>query len=267
MPERSSYPVWLNSAFYHKLYQKEDEEDAKDFLFQLIKRLDTPAGCRMLDIGCSRGKKSKTLASLGFEVTGIDLSPGNINHAKQFESENLQFFIHDIRRPFWINYFDHAFCLAGLGYYDTRREYEDVIRTIAGSLKPGAWLIMDQPNIHYAEEHLLHNETKKIDDTIFTIHRWDDEMYFYEKMIITDPSLNEREEHTIKKLKFSLGDLTDMLAYHGLQVQQVFGNYEFSEYHIQRSPRLILIAREKSNDPEDEAKRLYSDGRTTDALT
>jgi hypothetical protein len=45
-----------------------------------------------------------------------------------------------------------------------------------------------------------------------------------------------------KVAKFSSGDFTEMLAFQGLQVQEIFGDYNFSSYDIRKTPRLILIA-------------------------
>ena len=56
-------------------------------------------------------------------------------------------------------------------------------------------------------------------------------------------------------------------SYQGLQVQEVFGDYDFRPYDIRKTPRLILSAQKKINAPKDKEKRLYSDGRRTDALT
>jgi hypothetical protein len=50
-------------------------------------------------------------------------------------------------------------------------------------------------------------------------------------------------------------------------VQEVFGDYELSPYDLKKTPRLIIIARKKGNTTSGKEKRLYSDGRTTDALT
>ncbi len=58
-----------------------------------------------------------------------------------------------------------------------------------------------------------------------------------------------------------------MLSYQGLQVQEVFGDYHFSHYDVRKTPRLIIIAQKKIKEPADKEKRLYSDGRRTDALT
>jgi hypothetical protein len=48
---------------------------------------------------------------------------------------------------------------------------------------------------------------------------------------------------TERVAKFSPGDFTDMLAYQGLQVQNIFGDYELGHYDIRKSPRMIIIAK------------------------
>ncbi|OSZ80454.1 methyltransferase type 11 [Chitinophagaceae bacterium IBVUCB2] len=268
MAQKAWYKDWFNSPFYHKLYFERDEKEAEIFIKKLIGLLTPAAGSRMLDVACGKGRHSKTLASLGFNVTGIDISFDSVNYAKQFEKDNLDFFVHDMRLPFWGNYFDYAFnFFTSFGYFNTRREHDDAIRTIAKSLKPGGKLIIDYLNVHYAEDHLTHNEVKEIDGTIYTLHRWDDETHFYKKITVTDSSLKEPQEYTEKVAKFSLGDFTDMLSFQGMQVQQVFGDYQFAGYDVRKTPRLIIIAEKKRLEKGDKEKRIYSDGRTTDALT
>ena len=243
MAEKAWYKGWFNSSFYHKLYFERDEKEAKAFIKKLIDHLQPAPGSRMLDVACGKGRHSKTLASLGFMVTGIDISFDSIAYAKQFEKDNLDFFVHDMRLPFWGNYFHYAFnFFTSFGYFKTRREHDDAIRTIAKSLRPGGKFIIDYLNVHYAEEHLRHNETKQIDGTTYAIHRWDDETHFYKKITVTDPSLTQPLEYTEKVAKFSLGDFTDMLAFQGMQVQEVFGDYQFNAYDIRKTPRLIIIA-------------------------
>ena len=150
--------------------------------------------------------------------------------------------------PFRGNYFDYAFnFFTSFGYFKTRREHDDAIRTIAKSLKPGGLFVIDYLNVHYAEEHLVHNEIKQIGDTIYDIHRWDDETHFYKKITVTDPSLSRSRLSQPFENRGSqiliLGDFTEMLAFQGLQVQEVFGDYQFNNYDLKKTPRLILIAR------------------------
>jgi SAM-dependent methyltransferase len=268
MTDKPWYKDWFNSPFYHKLYFERDDKEAEAFIDQLIQYLKPASGSRMLDVACGKGRHSKKLASLGFSVTGIDVSPDSIAYARQFENDNLDFFEHDMRLPFWGNYFDYIFnFFTSFGYFKTRREHDDTIRTIAAGLKPGGIFVIDYLNIHYAEEHLIRDEIKQIGDTSYEIRRWDDDSYFYKKIRVADPSLISPLEFTEKVAKFSLGDFTDMLSYQGLQVQEVFGDYHFGNYDVTKTPRLILISQKMNTDPADKEKRLYSDGRRTDALT
>lgn len=243
MAEQAWYKDWFNSPFYHKLYFERDEQEAAAFIHKLIAYLSPAPASRMLDVACGKGRHSKTLAAMGFNVTGIDISPDSIAWAKKFEKENLDFFVHDMRLPFWGNYFDYVFnFFTSFGYFKTRREHDDAIRTIASSLKTNGKFVIDYLNVHYAEDHLRPEDIKQTGDTFYSIHRWNDETHFYKKIVVTDPSLEHPLEYTEKVAKFSLGDFTDMLSYQGLQVQEVFGDYQFSPFDIRKTPRLIIIA-------------------------
>jgi len=266
--EQTWYEGWFNSPFYHKLYFERDEKEAKSFIHQLIEHLQPPQGSLMLDIACGKGRYSKTLASLGFNVTGIDISPDSIAFAKQFEREGLEFFVHDMRLPFYTNYFDYAFnFFTSFGYFKTRREHDSAVRTIARSLKPGGKFVIDYLNVHYAEDHLQQSEIKQLDSTTYDIVRWQDTTHFYKKITVTDKTLHQPFTCTEKVAKFSLGDFTEMFAFQGMQVQEVYGDYKLNSYDVKKTPRLIIIASKLVNKPTDKEKRLYSDGRRTDALT
>ncbi len=66
---------------------------------------------------------------------------------------------------------------------------------------------------------------------------------FLKKIVVEDEDLSEPLEYTEKVSKFNLGDFTDMFAYQGLQIQEVFGDYSFNSYDVKKSPRLVMIAR------------------------
>jgi 2-polyprenyl-3-methyl-5-hydroxy-6-metoxy-1,4-benzoquinol methylase len=235
---------WFNSPYYHQLYFKRDEAEAAKFINKLIDYLNPPPGSLMLDIACGKGRHSRQLASKGFNVTGIDLSTDSIKEAKKHESENLQFFLHDMRLPFWINYFDYAFnFFTSFGYFNTRREHDNSIRTIAQSIKPNGIFVLDYLNVHYAEDHLVHKSEIQVDDINYFITKWFDETHFYKKIVVEDDELDNPIEHQEKVAKFSLGDFTEMFAYHQLQIQEVFGDYNFNNYHIKNSPRMVMIAK------------------------
>lgn len=244
MADREWYKKWFNSPFYHKLYFERDEKEAQQFILRLLDYLKPEKDSGILDVACGRGRHSKFLASLGFDVTGIDISFDSIEFAKQFEKENLHFYQHDMRLPAWINYFDYAFnFFTSFGYFATRREHDDALGTIVKSLKPNGTLLFDYLNVHYAEDQMVHNEVKTIGTTQYEIHRWMDEDHFYKKIIISDPLLDKPQEFTEKVAKLSLGDFTDMLSFQKVQVVDVFGDYQLNSYDVRKTPRMIVIGK------------------------
>lgn len=235
---------WFDSPYYHKLYFERDEKEAAAFIDRLLVYLDPPAGSGILDAGCGRGRHSRLLADRGFDVTGIDLAPSSIEYARRFETENLHFFLHDMRQPLGANIFTHVFnFFTSFGYFRTEREHTNAIRTISQALKPGGTFVLDYLNVHYSEDHLVHRSKKEIDGIVYFLTKWYDETHFYKKILIEDESLEAPLEYTEKVAKYSLGDFSDMFSWHGLQIQEVFGSYDLGPYHIKNSPRLILVAR------------------------
>lgn len=262
------YKDWFNSPFYHQLYFTRDDKEAYAFIKKLVQFLQPQPKSLMLDVACGKGRHSKILASMDYDVTGIDLSPDSIAYAKKFEQSNLHFYQHDMRLPFHINYFDYAFnFFTSFGYFNTRREHDDAMRSIAGCVKPGGFIVFDYLNVHYAEKKLVAAETKKIEENVYSITRHHDETHFYKTIHIDSPFLPKPLTFTEKVTKLSLGDFTEMFAYNDVQVTDVFGDYELGNYDLHHSPRLIVIGRKRSSKEDAKEKRLYSDGRTTDALT
>jgi 2-polyprenyl-3-methyl-5-hydroxy-6-metoxy-1,4-benzoquinol methylase len=238
------YKEWFSSPYYDILYYKRNQQEAVAFIQLLINHLKPPPLSRMLDVACGKGRHSKALAEMGFDVTGIDLSEPFINEAKRWETEHLHFFQHDMRSTFYINYFNYAFnFFTSFGYFRTRREHDDAMRTIAQSLKLNGVLVIDYLNAHYAEDHLVSNEEIVLDDTLFKIRRWHDEERFFKEIQIEEPNNSARPVFTEKVAKFNLGDFTDMLSFQHMQVQEVFGDYNLGPYDIRKSPRMIIIAK------------------------
>ena len=197
----------------------------------------------MLDVACGKGRHSIQLAAKGYDVTGIDLSEDSILEALKNETEKLHFYQHDMRLPFWINYYDYAFnFFTSFGYFKTQRENDNAIRTIAQSLKQKGIFVMDYLNVHYAEDNIVHQSEKEIEGVTYFITKWYDETHFYKKIMVEDDTLQEPLVFTEKVAKFSLGDFTDMFAYQGMQIKEVFGDYNFKNYSVKTSPRLIMIA-------------------------
>jgi SAM-dependent methyltransferase len=240
------FQVWFNSPYYHKLYFQRDQEHADLFIKRLIDRVKPVPGSYLVDLACARGVHTRVMSEMGYDVTGIDLAPESIEAAKAFENERLHFFQHDLRLPFWINYFDYAFSLfSSFGYFRTEHEHYNAIRTVSQSLRPDGILVLDYLNVHYAEDNLVHKQELELDGITYFITKWFDETHFYKKIVIEDETLKEPLEYVEKVSKFSLGDFNDMFSFHHLQIQEVFGDRDFGAYDVNKSPRLMMIAKKK----------------------
>src|SRR6185295_11720123 len=105
--QKQWFEAWFDSPYYHVLYKQRDEPEAQAFLDNLIKLLKPPKTARILDVACGRGRHALYLNKKGYQVFGFDLSKKNIDYNKQFENNNLQFFVHDMREAFRVNYFEY----------------------------------------------------------------------------------------------------------------------------------------------------------------
>ena len=100
----SWYEEWFWSDAYTRVYDHRDEEEAEQ-LVDLIEHEMSPApNAHLLDIGCGRGRHTRTLARRGYRVTGIDLSEKAIEAARaEAADEGLDattsFHVGDMREP------------------------------------------------------------------------------------------------------------------------------------------------------------------------
>jgi len=244
MPNSNWYIDWFDSPYYDQLYKNRDDAEAFSLIDTVINHLMPPANSRVLDVACGKGRHSKALADKGFDVTGIDISFEQVMAASLLQKEYLRFYQHDMRLPFWINYYDYAFNMfTSFGYFRTQREHDNAIRTIATSLKPNGLFVMDYLNVHFEEANLLKAEVKQYNDTTFYLAKWHDDDFFYKQIQVQEKLMALKHLYTERVAKFTLGIFTEMFAYQGLQIKEVFGDYMLGHYDINKSPRLIMIAK------------------------
>ncbi|MBU6158016.1 MAG: methyltransferase domain-containing protein [Bacteroidetes bacterium] len=237
------YRNWFNAPYYHLLYEQRDEKEAAAFIDRLINQLQPPPNARMLDIACGKGRHSIHLAAKGYWVTGIDISPQSILSAKEMSHDRLEFFVHDMRLPFRINYYDYAFnFFTSFGYFDTLREHQNALRSMAAAVRKGGYFILDYLNPVVAIKNLTESEIIRRNNIVFSITREADERYIYKKITVSDPAIANPLQFMEKVANFSLNDFTQMFGANHLNLLSVSGNYQLDPFIIEESPRMIMIA-------------------------
>ena len=240
--------VWfkrcVDSTFNHKLYPNRDATEAAGFIDELVKELQPAPFSRTLDRGCGNGCHCKQLAAKGFDVTGIDLDSSSIRNAKKWERNSMRCYRQNMQIPFGTNSFDHVFnFFTSFGYFNDPVDDRQVIANIISALKPGGTLVSDYINSAPAERKLKTAETKEIDGVIYHITRWTDKKHFFKKIIIDEQLFGQPMEYIEQARKFTIDDFDSLFDDHDLQIRNVSGDYQLTQYDKETSPRIILIAR------------------------
>lgn len=106
-------------------------------------RFAMPPGNRLLDVGCGAGRSSRHLADLDWTVTGIDASAEMIGLARHGSGE-IDFHVHDARRPFGTAPFDVVNCMSDVvNYQTTQADLAALFGSAAQCLRPGGILAFD----------------------------------------------------------------------------------------------------------------------------
>lgn len=236
---------WFGSPWYKLLYEHRDDQEAQDFVENLLSHLNPATGSRMLDIACGEGRFARQLASHGFDVTGIDLSSASIEAANAFSQDNLHFFVQDMRLPFYINYFDYAFnFFTSFGYFEHDRDHAAAARAFAAALKPGGTLVIDYFNATKVINSLVPQESIIRSGITFHINRTVENNHIIKQISFVD---QDAQPHTFREsvAAFTLQHFENMLQAAGMQLTATFGNYALAPFAQQESPRLIMVFQKK----------------------
>lgn len=238
------FESWFDSPYYHLLYQNRDSGEAKLFIDNLIDFLKLPPQSKLLDLACGKGRHSIYFSNKHFITTGIDLSEQSIHYAQQFENESLSFFIHDMRKPFRVNYFDIVINLfTSFGYFEKEQDNLKTIQSAALAMKPGAMLVIDFMNFEKVVNELVAFEEKKVCDITFRISKKIAHHFLIKEIQFSDNGEDFSFCESVKALQ--LKEFENYFSKSGLHIKAIFGNYNLAPFDKNSSERLILIAQKK----------------------
>lgn len=238
------FKSWFDSPYYHILYKNRNDKEAKLFLDTIIDHLKPQPRSTMLDQACGKGRHAKYLNSLGFDVTGIDLSQQSIEYCKQFENDFLQFHVHDMRKVFRTDYFDFVFNIfTSIGYFHHDSEQQMVVDSAATALKNKGKYVIDFMNADKVIRELKAEEVLKRDGITFRIQKKMEYNFIIKNIKLTDDGKDLEFEERVEAIR--LKDFERYFAHAGLAISDVFGSYTLEKFNEDASERLIIIAKRK----------------------
>ncbi|QMU64892.1 MAG: methyltransferase domain-containing protein [Flavobacteriaceae bacterium] len=231
---------WFNTKYYHILYKDRNDVDARVFMQNITSFIQLPKGSHIADIPCGKGRHSVFLNSLGYTVTGIDLSENSIAYAKQFENKNLRFFVKDMRLPLQ-NKYDAVFNLfTSFGYLEHDSEDILVLENFKNGLKKNAVLVMDFLNVEKIRQNIVTDEVKVVDGIVFSIRREIENGVILKYISFEAEGKKHAYTEYVKYI-----DLPKMKTHYekvNLKIHHIFGDYQLNRFDENTSNRLILVA-------------------------
>ncbi len=237
--ETTWYASWFDTPFYHILYKDRDNTEAESFMHNLTNYLNVPEGGKILDLACGKGRHAVYLNSIGYDVTGVDLSENSIEFAKQFENETLHFDVHDMCKPYK-QQFDAVFNLfTSFGYFDKEEDNLNTIKAIKEDLNEYGFGVIDFMNTEFIIDNLIPEETKTVDGIEFKLKRYVDNGYILKDIDFIYEGVDYSYQERVRA--FTLDDFKTLFEQAGVYLLDIFGDYKLHKFDAKQSKRLILI--------------------------
>ncbi len=238
-PTKQWYASWFDTPYYHILYKDRDYSEAQGFMDNLTNYLNIPEGGNILDLACGKGRHAVYLNTLGYNVTGVDLSEQSIIHAKQFENESLKFDVHDMSKPY-PDTFDAVFNLfTSFGYFEDENCNLETIKSIKEELNEFGFGVIDFMNVNFILENLVEENVKTVEGIDFHQKRSLKDGYIVKDIRFEADGESYKFQERVKA--FTLEDFEALFEKAGVYLLDVFGDYKLRPYHSKTSERLIMI--------------------------
>jgi SAM-dependent methyltransferase len=233
------FQSWFDTPYYHILYKHRDYKEAEVFIKNIVTYLNLDKDDSILDLACGKGRHSIFLNSLGYKVTGLDLSKNSIEYAKKYESNSLSFEVHDMRNTYKTQFEVVLNLFTSFGYFEDDDDNYKVIKTIKSSLKQNGIGVIDYMNSPVVIDNLIDHNTFEADGVRFELKRNYENGFITKHIEVKDA---EKSFHFKEKVRaFSFADFEVMLKNSGLHLIDCFGSYKLEPFNSKTSERLILI--------------------------
>lgn len=242
--QKEWFSSWFDTSYYHILYKNRDYSEASLFIDTISDFLKLQPNSKCWDLCCGKGRHSIYLNKKGFDVIGTDLSPQSILEANKSANETLEFYEHDMRKLFRINYFDVVFnVFTSFGYFEKREDDLHVFDSVQKSLKSKGLFVFDYLNAEYVKSGIVACDSKTMDGITFNISKKIENNTVIKNIDFTDKGQSFHFEERVKLFDKSYFDKLAQEC--NLNILNTFGNYQLQEFDVNTSPRLILVLQKK----------------------
>ncbi|MBK9177098.1 MAG: class I SAM-dependent methyltransferase [Flavobacteriales bacterium] len=242
------YRHWFGTPYYKLLYGHRDDAEAAAWVEAIMQRWKLPAGARLLDLACGRGRHARWFTSRGLRVTGADISPESIAEARTLVP-GAEFVVHDMRDPSPEARFDAVCCLfTSLGYFDSLTDDQRVFDAVSSMIVPGGCFVVDFMNTEVVLRDLVPSEFVEGSGVRFRIDRFVEkdpahtgQVVLVKRITADDNGCRHQFEERVQAL--APEQLERMAVKAGLVIEDRTDGPETAPFDPERSSRFVLWTR------------------------
>ena len=241
MSDKKWFETWFDTPYYHLLYNNRNDDEAQNFISNLVGFLKLPTSALVLDVACGKGRHSRYLAKLGYNTTGVDLSPQSINDANKELLPNLAFEVWDMRKVYKEGHFDLVVNLfSSFGYFDNEADDQAAICAMSDDLKSGGILVMDYMNPECTVKTMQTRNIIDRGEVQFHIKKKCEGGFIKKEIDFIADGQNQHYEEQLKMIKPE--QFQKLFAGAGLTIKHIFGDYELRPFVNGQSSRQVIVA-------------------------
>ena len=234
---------WFASDFYLSVYTHRNDEDAVNFLNNILKHINILPKSKVLDAACGSGRHSIFMAQHNFEVTAFDLSLPLLKIAKGKGEElglDINFFNADMR---FVNLNEKFKLILNLftsfGYFDNDTENFAFIRKAYDMLETGGYYIFDYLNENFVRNNLISQSEKLVNGINIKEKRKINNNRVIKEITIAEKEFIYNFEESVQL--YSFNEINTHFNEIGFKTINIFGNYNCDDFSSENSERLIII--------------------------
>jgi SAM-dependent methyltransferase len=234
---------WFASDLYLAVYNHRDATDAKKLCELILKATHIKSNSKILDAACGAGRHANYFSSLGFDVTGFDLSKTLLKVAYQQalgKKLGTKFVCADIRNIFFKRKYDLVTNLfTSFGYFTEDEQNFSFIKNAFELLIDGGFYILDYLNPSYVVKNFVKESSRVIDDVLIFEERSINNNRIEKEIVITQNGIEKRFRESVSLYPKDV--LLSKINKIGFTLYKVYGDYNGNQFHENGSERMILV--------------------------
>ena len=233
--------------------------DAFDEDFPVIEQWAQKLGGPLLDLACGTGRMSIHMALQGYAVTGVDIVPEMIAHARYKAAQrgvSIEWVVADARSFDVGKQFPFVFMLMNaFQFLLTREDYEAMLARVRAHLQPGGCFLFETRNPNDRNLRKVMHPDGQVHTTADGGQVLTSEAMYYDALTqiqhytgtltFVQPDGKQREKKQRVALRYVYPqEMESLLHYNGFKIRTVYGSWQ-QEPLTADSPAMIYVCEKR----------------------